>query len=145
MSCPSERPSEAPDLHQAGLRKTVQREGILGVLEASDRPLSVEDIRTRMAGRRPGIPTIYRNLERFVRAGWAEALVGPDQVMRFVRCRSTHHHHHLVCEGCGRAVEVETCGLLGSLQGIESSTGFRLTRHVLNLFGTCPECQRNRA
>lgn len=145
MPCRPECPSEAPDLRQAGLRKTIQREAILGVLEASDRPLSVEDIRTRMAGRRPGIPTIYRNLERFVQEGWAEALVGSDQVMRFVRCRSAHHHHHLVCEGCGRAVEVETCGLLGSLEGIERSTGFRLTRHVLNLFGTCPECQRNRA
>lgn len=145
MPCRPSPPPEAPDLRQAGLRRTVQREAILEALEASDRPLSVEDIRLRLAGRRPGIPTIYRNLERFVREGWAEALVGSDQVMRFVRCRSVHHHHHLVCEACGRAVEVETCGLLGSLQGIESATGFRLTRHVLNLFGTCPECQGNRA
>lgn len=145
MACRSDVHPDAPDLRQAGLRRTVQREAILEVLEASDRPLTVEDIRARMGGRRPGIPTIYRNLERFAREGWAEALVGADQVMRFVRCRSVHHHHHLVCEGCGRAVEVETCGLLGSLEGIERSTGFRLTRHVLNLFGTCPECQRNRA
>ncbi len=145
MACRSDTPPVAPDLQRAGLRRTVQREAILQVLEVSDRPLSVEDIRLRMTGRRPGIPTIYRNLERFAREGWAEALVGADQVMRFVRCRSVHHHHHLVCEICGRAVEVESCGLLGSLEGIERSTGFRLTRHVVNLFGACPECQRNGA
>lgn len=145
MSRRADDSSDAPDLRQAGLRRTVQREAILRVLEASDRPLSVEDIRARMMGKRPGIPTIYRNLERFAHVGWAEALVGDVQVARFVRCRSSHHHHHLVCEGCGRAVEVDACGLLGSLEEIEQATGFKLTRHVLNLFGTCPACQRNRA
>ena len=84
-----------PSLRAAGMRQTPQREGILQVLKDSDRPLTVEEIWERMPERRSGLPTVYRNLERFVREGWAESILGGDQVMRFVRCDSRHHHHHL--------------------------------------------------
>jgi Fe2+ or Zn2+ uptake regulation protein len=84
---------------------------------------------------------VYRNLERFVQEGWVESILGQDQVMRFVRCCSAHHHHHLSCERCGRMVEVDICGIEPSLRGMEQSTGFRVTRHQLHVFGLCPECQ----
>jgi Fe2+ or Zn2+ uptake regulation protein len=123
------------------MRQTPQREAILRVLEASDRPLTVEEIWGSMEARRSGLPTVYRNLERFVQEGWAESILGPDQVMRFVRCLSAHHHHHLSCEQCGRMVEVDGCGLETSLAAMEIRSGFRVTRHQLHLFGICPQCQ----
>ncbi len=123
------------------MRKTPQREGILRVLTESDRPLTVEEIWDRMAENRSGLPTIYRNLERFVQEGWAENVLGQDQVMRFVHCTSKHHHHHLQCEACGRMVEVDSCGVQDSLQQLEVLSGFRITRHHLSLFGLCRECQ----
>jgi Fe2+ or Zn2+ uptake regulation protein len=130
-----------PSLRAAGLRKTLPREAILDVLHRSDRPLTVEEIRERMDERRSGLPTIYRNLERFVAEGWAESILGEDQVMRFVRCHTGHHHHHLQCERCGRVVEVEGCGLAGSLAEMERQSGFTITRHKLMLFGLCPGCR----
>jgi Fe2+ or Zn2+ uptake regulation protein len=123
------------------MRQTPQREGILRVLNTSDRPLTVEEISARMEENRSGLPTIYRNLERFIQEGWAENILGQDQVMRFVRCNSKHHHHHLQCEHCGRMVEVDTCGVEDSLRQLELSSGFRITRHQLSLFGLCTECQ----
>lgn len=130
-----------PSLRAVGMRQTPQREGILQVLKNSDRPLTVEEIWERMPERRSGLPTVYRNLERFVREGWAESIMGPDQVMRFVRCDSRHHHHHLQCERCGRTAEVDGCGLDASLIGLEKRSGFRITRHQLTLFGLCPSCR----
>jgi Fe2+ or Zn2+ uptake regulation protein len=94
-----------------------------------------------MAQQQSGLPTVYRNLERFVQEGWVESILGQDQVMRFVRCCSAGHHHHLSCEQCGRMVEVDVCGIESSLQGMEKSSGFRVTRHELNVFGICPQCQ----
>lgn len=129
-------------LRAAGLRVTPQRRAILQALEASDRPLSVEDIRQRLEQHGSGVPTIYRNLQSFVAMGWAEPILGPDQIMRFVRCRSGCHHHHLQCEGCGRTVEVETCGVEASLASLQGTSGFKVTRHHLQLFGLCPECQK---
>lgn len=132
----------ASSLRAAGLRVTPQRRAILQVLESSERPLSVEDIHHRLEKPGSGIPTIYRNLQSFVAMGWAESIPGPDQVMRFVRCHSRDHHHHLQCESCGRTVEVHACGLETGLQGLHGPSGFRVTRHQLLLFGLCPACQK---
>ena len=129
-------------LREAGLRVTPQRQAILHVLEASDRPLNAEEILSRMASdARSGIPTVYRNLQQFAEQGWVEAIIGPDQVMRYVRCRSLEHHHHVQCERCGRMVEVEGCALKRALDVLEARSGFRITRHQLQLFGLCPKCQ----
>jgi Fur family transcriptional regulator, ferric uptake regulator len=129
-----------PSLRAAGMRQTPQREGILSVLRESDRPLTVEEIWELMPERRSGLPTVYRNLERFIREGWAESILGADQVMRFVRCDSRHHHHHLQCDRCGRTAEVDACGLDESLKNLESISGFRIMRHQLLLFGLCASC-----
>ena len=123
------------------MRQTPQREGILRVLHESDRPLSVEEIWERMPERRSGLPTIYRNLERFVQEGWAESILDADQTMRFIRCHSHHHHHHLQCERCGRMTEVAGCGIEHSLLEMEQASGFQITRHQLLLFGLCPGCR----
>lgn len=138
MSAPS---PHLPSLRAAGLRQTPQRQHILAILQAVDRPLTVEEIWERMPKGGSGLPTIYRNLERFVQEGWAESLLGEDQVMRFVRCTGHHHHHHLQCEACGRMVEVEGCALTGNLEAMERQSGFRITRHKLMLFGLCGDCR----
>ena len=121
------------------MRQTPQREAILRVLNESDRPLSAEEVWHRMDGKNSGLPTVYRNLERFAQEGWAEGILGKDQVLRFIRCLSADHHH-LECERCGRMVEVEACGLDATLLAMERLSGFRITRHQLQLFGVCPLC-----
>ncbi|WLT33503.1 Fur family transcriptional regulator [Geothrix sp. PMB-07] len=140
MGVSNAHPPSTPSLRAAGMRQTPQREGILRVLKDSDRPMTVEEIWERMPERRSGLPTVYRNLERFVREGWAESILGADQVMRFVRCDSRHHHHHLQCERCGRTAEVDACGLEESLKNLEALSGFQITRHQLMLFGLCGIC-----
>lgn len=132
----------ASTLRAAGLRVTAQRQAIIQVLDDSDRPLNVEEILSRMTGYRSGIPTVYRNLQQFSEQGWVESIVGPDQVMRFVRCHSVKHHHHVQCEGCGRMVEMEGCGLRKALEAMATCSGFHITRHQLQLFGLCPKCQK---
>ena len=131
----------SPSFRAVGMRQTPQREAILRVLAQSEKPLSVEEIWGRMAENRSGLPTIYRNLERFVREGWVENILGVDQTMRFVRCHSRVHHHHLQCEDCGRVVEVGACGIEAASGALEAQTGFRITRHQLLFFGLCPECR----
>ncbi len=128
-------------LRAAGYRATPQRQAILKVLEASDRPLNVEEILSRMEDNRSGIPTVYRNLQQFAEQGWIEAVIGTDKTMRFVRCYSSAHHHHILCEQCGRMVEMEGCGVRKALDAMASRSGFQITRHQIQLFGLCPECQ----
>ena len=133
-------------IRASGLKFTAQREQTLLALEASDRAQTVEEIRAKMTHRAPGIPTVYRNLEFFVQAGWAESILGPDKVMRFIRCRTSHHHHHIQCEKCGLMVEVDGCHLETAIHAMAGhAPGFQITRHVLYLFGLCSDCRPSRS
>jgi Fur family transcriptional regulator, ferric uptake regulator len=51
------------------------------------------------------------------------------------------HHHHLVCTGCSRVVEIEECFPEELEQKIASGNGFASISHKLEFFGICPECQ----
>ena len=124
-----------------GLRVTRQREAILRVLEGSDPPLSAEEILGRMQGFPTGVPTVYRNLRQFVGQGWVEPVIGSDKALRFIRCRSARHHHHILCEHCGKMAEVDVSELGDTLDAFAEQSGFRITRHLLQWFGLCPECQ----
>lgn len=128
-------------LHALGLRATRQREQVLQILEKSERPLSVEDIREQIVLGQSGVPTIYRNLDLFAKKGLVEVWVGPDLVMRFIRCRSLGHHFHIQCEKCGSVLEFDDCGFASILRQMQDRSGFRITRHQLQLFGLCSACK----
>jgi len=128
-------------LHSVGLKATKAREVMLRVLEASDRPLTVDEIVERLVPPRPGRPTIYRNLELFIQEGWAESFVDKNQVQRFLRCGTTDHHHHIHCERCQRTAAVSGCAMHATLDQFERQCGYTVTQHQLLVYGLCPECQ----
>ncbi|MBK8726870.1 MAG: transcriptional repressor [Holophagaceae bacterium] len=136
----SDKHPAAKALHSVGMKVTPQRQGILSVLDFARRPLSVEEISQRLSEPRPGLSTIYRNLERFIQEGWAESMPGSDQIMRFLKCHSGAHHHHIQCEECGCVVEVGACEIEPLLREAKDLGGFTITRHRLQLFGLCPTC-----
>jgi hypothetical protein len=55
------------------------------------------------------------------------------------RC-SPQHHHHLICRGCGRTVEVEGPALERWADRIAAEHGFADVSHTLDVFGTCASC-----
>jgi Fe2+ or Zn2+ uptake regulation protein len=59
----------------------------------------------------------------------------------YVPCLPQHHHHHIVCDVCGRVTEVEDLGLGSAIAQIEKRTGWEVESHRLELFGRCPRCQ----
>ena len=138
MSCHASKYS----LHAVGMKVTKAREVLLRVLEASDHPLTVDEIYDRLAQPRPGRPTIYRNLERFIQEGWAESFVDKNQIQRFLRCGTTEHHHHIHCEVCQRTTELDGCAMTKALSQLERQCGYKVTRHLLQIYGLCPECQK---
>lgn len=120
---------------------TNPRQALLRVLDESDRPLNMEEILGRMARAASGVPTTYRNLAQFAEQGLIEAILGPDQVVRYIRCHSNDHHHHIQCEQCGRMGEVNGCDLEKILDTMAARAGFAVTRHKLQLFGLCRTCR----
>jgi len=98
------------------------------VLEAKRRRLGV------------GRATVFRALEVFEELGLVERLDLPSGEHAYVVCEPAHHHH-VVCQRCGRGTDVEDCGIEDVARQIEAHTGYLVDSHRVELFGLCPECR----
>ncbi len=96
--------------------------------------------RARMRGSAIGRATIFRALELFATLHIVERLDLPNGAHAYVACQPDEHHHHLVCSGCGRSVDVQDGELREVVEEIGRRSGYRIESHRLELFGVCPEC-----
>jgi Fur family ferric uptake transcriptional regulator len=140
--------THAPEAGEAALRRrgrrlTRQRRLIWDVVAGEpDGHLSAQDVTDRVHERAPSVTpsTVYRTLDVLVEAGLVlRTDLGEDRV--FYEPAYEHHHHHLVCERCGAVRHVHD-DVLGDLrERVEASSGYRLGRRELTLFGLCPACR----
>jgi Fur family transcriptional regulator, ferric uptake regulator len=130
-------------LDDAGLRLTRARLAVAEAIERQDGHFTAEDVRSasRIGRRSVGRATIFRSLDLLTELGLVERVDLPSGEHAYVTCAPAAHHHHLVCTGCGRSLEIGELGLEPILAGIESSTGFVIESHRLELFGRCATCQ----
>lgn len=104
-------------------------------------PELVSDARAR--GIRVGRATVFRTLDLLLARGAIERLDLPHGEHAYVACRPAHHHH-VVCMGCGRAVDVGDGDLREMVRAVEDATGFAVDGHRLELYGRCPRCRTSR-
>ena len=52
------------------------------------------------------------------------------------------HHDHLICTECGKIIEFENEKIEALQEKIAKENGFKLTEHLMQLYGVCPECQK---
>lgn len=121
-------------------RRTVQQEAVRQALEAAVGFMSVQELHYRLnrGGASVGLATVYRQLNALVEAGLADTIpVAGGQLFR--ACAPGGHHHHLVCESCGMAVEIDPPGEEW-MRDAADAHGFTVTRHVVEVFGRCAAC-----
>lgn len=101
---------------------------------------TVEELEAVVSASGPpaGMATVYRAVAAMVASGFLERVGERDGSALLARCHAgTHHHHHIVCDQCGR-IEATECPVVaprGSAAG-----AFIVTRHEVTLYGLCPEC-----
>lgn len=134
------------DRLQAGdQRYTTNRRTVVEVLEAADHPLTIPEILARR--RNLAQSSLYRNLAVLEENGVVHRVHGADDFARYELTEDLagHHHHHLICSGCGAVAdftvpaEVESA-LDGALAGVTARTGFVTEHHRLDLVGRCRAC-----
>ena len=86
-----------------------------------------------------GRATVFRALELFEELGLVERLDLPNGEHAYVVCEPAHHHH-VVCQRCGQATEIEDCGMDAVAREIKARTGYVVDSHRVELFGLCPDC-----
>ena len=131
-------------LAPSGQRLTANRRAVLGVLAASDQPLTAEEIVTRS---RVPQSTAYRQLAELVDAGIVSRVGGLDLVERHELSErfSDRHHHHLVCTSCGAVTDFDASAELealidSELQAVLAANGFLPSQHVFDVRGICANC-----
>lgn len=122
-------------------RNTAQKDGVRQALADSPGFVSAQDLHRRLEaeGNRVGLATVYRQLKALAAAGEAD-VVATGEEQRFRACATRDHHHHLICEVCGAAVDVFLDGE-DWFARVAADHGFTITRHALEIYGRCPECR----
>ncbi len=131
-------------LVREGYAWTRPRSAVLRVLVAAPTPLKVEEIHDRLAqrpeGRRINLSSVYRTVNLLHALRVVRRVQLGDGPQRYELAEDFRaHHHHFVCEACGRIEDVRRC----PLEGADLGAGVR--SHHLELFGVCRRCAREEA
>ncbi|MGC3020365.1 Fur family transcriptional regulator [Brevibacterium sp. FAM 24630] len=129
------------DKHPKKPRSTAQKALIRAALESETRFVSAKQLHRRLEdeGASVGLATVYRQLNALGHSGEADTItVAETQLFR--ACTQTEHHHHLVCERCGTAVEIDPPSE-DWMRTTAASNGFAITHHVFEIFGLCADCR----
>jgi Fe2+ or Zn2+ uptake regulation protein len=132
-------------LRRISQRYTAGRRQLVDVLAEAERPLTIPEILDR--DRALASSSVYRNLVTLEQAGIAAKIITSQDHARFELAEQLgHHHHHLVCDECGKVDDFTLPDTIeGSLQQAlrraARKQGYRPLNHRLDLTGTCPDCQ----
>lgn len=136
------------ELNERGWRMTPQRETILKTFQNLDKGehLSAEDLCDMLneEGERVSLSTIYRNLKLMARMGILRELELAEGHKRYeINQPAPHHHHHLICVRCNKAVEFKNDSVLKAGAKVAEKAGYHLLDCQLVIHAVCPACQRS--
>ena len=144
---PDSHPTAGPDARPPGaadIRSTRQKRALSAVLAQTDRFRSAQELHAALnrSGERVGLTTVYQQLRALAALGQIDSLRSASGELLYRHCDTDQHHHHLVCRGCGRTVEVEDAVVRRWAEKVASDAGFVEVVHHLEFSGTCADCAR---
>jgi Fur family ferric uptake transcriptional regulator len=134
----------AGELARAGYRRGGARRAILELLGEQPCALSVIDIGRALSqrGREVSRASIYRVIEELEELGLlARVDVGGSAAMYEAARHGPGHHHHLVCERCGRLEPFTDEGLERAIRRLSERLPLRVHEHEIVIRGSCTECE----
>jgi Fur family ferric uptake transcriptional regulator len=135
----TERALEA--LSEAGFRSGGGRRQVVELLGGERCALTALEIDRRLPG--VGRATVYRALEQLEGLGMIQRVDVKADAAGFERVDpSGHHHHHIVCEQCGRVVAFEDEELEQAIRALANRPDFNVSSHEVTLRGECASCGR---
>jgi Fur family ferric uptake transcriptional regulator len=130
-------------LTRKGLRKGGARRAVIELLAAQSCCLTAQDIfdALRSSSRKVGIASVYRILELLTSEGFVQRIDLGSGVARYEPMWPDGHHHHLVCDKCGKVDAFEDNALERALGRVEANSGYTVAGHDVVLHGTCSNCR----
>ena len=132
-------------LREVGLKVTQQRVIILEVVRNGPTHFTAQEVFELVEVKFPqmGFATVYRFLRKLCEKGFLTEVRMGGMPTRYEWALKAHHDH-LTCTQCLRVVEFENQKIEDLQEKIALKYGFRLTHHILELYGVCSKCQKKK-
>lgn len=128
-------------LRQAGYKYTKPRRCVAEVLLTEHRHLTAPEVVELVSQRDSSVGrmSVYRTLELFTHLGLIRPVFQGEANARYAIMMGGHHHH-LVCQACGKVIHFDDCPLDTLIEQLEARYGFHIEGHLLEFFGHCQAC-----
>jgi len=127
-------------LRHHGLQVTAQRLAVLAAV--SDRPHGTANEIADVVRSEIGTisrQSVYNVLEVLVDAGLIRRIQPAGSPARY-EDRTGDNHHHLICRGCGRMVDVDCAVGVAPCLTAADDAGFEIDEAEVIYWGRCPGC-----
>jgi Fur family ferric uptake transcriptional regulator len=130
-------------LRERGFRTGGAREAVIEVLGSDDCCSTALEIHERLLarGRRVGLASVYRALELLTEQGFTKRIDVGEATARYEALHTEGHHHHVVCDDCGRIDTFTDSVLERAITAIENRLGYAVDTHEVVLRGACGDCR----
>jgi Fur family ferric uptake transcriptional regulator len=133
----------AAELGAAGYRRGAAREAVLELLDRQHCALSAFDIEDalREGDRAVARASVYRILDQLEGLNLVQRVDTGKATVLYEPVRGEHlHHHHLVCDRCGRLVPFADDELEHTIGELSRRVPFQVSDHEVVLHGACDDC-----
>lgn len=126
-------------LKKKGYKTTGRRKDILIFFEKADGYRTAKDLIEFMETKYGGISpdTVYRNLHLYHEMNILESTELNGEKHFRMKC-APHHHHHFICNNCGKTKEIDVCPME---EVAEILKNYMIEDHKFEIYGLCPTCQ----
>jgi Fur family ferric uptake transcriptional regulator len=137
------RQSAHDALSEAGHRGGGAREAVVSLLAGEDCCLSAQEIadQLRERGEKVGIASVYRALDLLHEMNLVQRVEFGEGAYRYEAVApGGEHHHHAVCESCGRVTAFEDEQLERAINRLSGRLSHSVSAHDVLLRGACSNC-----
>jgi Fur family ferric uptake transcriptional regulator len=92
-----------------------------------------------------GRASVYRTLDQLEQLHLIQRVEIGGDAAGYERIDPDEHHHHLVCERCGRLTPFSSEDLEEAIEAIGRQAGFQIAVHDVVLRGACERCSGGHA
>jgi Fur family transcriptional regulator, ferric uptake regulator len=130
-------------LHDAGYQKGGARQAVIEALAGHHCAVTAMELEDDLRSREVAVAraSIYRALDQLEALRLVHRLdVGRGRASYERAERSGEHHHHMVCDRCGRVTPFEDGSLERAIRRVSDGASFEVKEHEIVLRGLCPRC-----
>lgn len=133
------------NLKEKGYKLTPQRRAIVDSMISNEGShLTTEELYDLVKKECPeiGLATVYRTVQLLEELGVVCKMDLDDGCNRYelVHEDENHQHHHLICNNCGKVIEVQGDLLEVLEHNIEEKYNFKIKNHSVKFYGICSDC-----